>query len=254
MKSGPPSYCEHTLTIQVDAAIELTPGRWDLTLNPSVGAIMKFTKTILTAVMMTVISSTSFATLLSAEAQDYRKDAYERTKKEKAMKRQIDRVEWSKPFMVKIDCYHSSLSNTGTKDWITVNFYRGDKIVAQKTRKKGISCGATGKDIEFEVAAPRLFFDRFEIATSGTDAFYADEVRLLKASVVSNGDVGPINLGTSTRWEEIRHFGADNGKGWCLSREAKDGYGAWKDYVSKDGCRTVHSFTVYDWYDKEYDR
>ncbi len=218
---------------------------------------MKLTKYILAALSISILAGAALPALTQAHAQrDYdreaRKKAREERDKVRDMSRKIREETVHVPIKVSIDCYHSSLSNEGTNDWITVNFFRGNKHLKSKTKKKGITCSATGADTDFIINNTDFFFDRFEIATSGTNAFYIDELRISKQ--VKRNISNDIDLGSYKEWREIKHFGRDNGKGWCVSRDHNDSNGSWKNYIDRIGCQTVHNFTVHSWYDQKYDR
>ena len=203
---------------------------------------MSIFKHLLTTAIIVGVSSAALPDFQSADAQiktreeraEDKKIYQERRRQERAMESQIDKFRSSVAFEVKVDCHHGSVSNADTNDRITVNFLRGKKIVAS-TSKSGVdSCGAFDADDVFRVQEPRLFFDTFEITTSGDNAFFIDEFEL----------IGPQSLGT-------RSFGKDGGRGWCLSTDANDANGAWRDYVSN--CETTKTFVVHDWYKAKYD-
>ncbi|MEQ9208763.1 MAG: hypothetical protein RLN96_02815, partial [Pseudomonadales bacterium] len=65
-----------------------------------------------------------------------------------------------------------------------------------------------------------------QIITSGNDGFWMDRV-LLHADN-----------------QEIAHWGANEGKGYCLSHDPADGDGSWKDFVGARGCQPCFRFDV----------
>lgn len=124
-----------------------------------------------------------------------------------------------------IDCNHSKLSNTGTKDKIAVEFYDGDKLVYAKIDK--LSCSSTS-DAEywgvFRNTADVKAVDNIKVKTQGRDALFIDEIK----------------------WQgyyKAAYIGKDNGKGWCLSTNKSDGKGDWKNHVDQSfGCQSCLKF------------
>lgn len=122
---------------------------------------------------------------------------------------------------IEIDCNHSKLDKTSTKDILAVEFYDGTKLVASHMSYG--KCTST-KDAEFKglfgTAGERDAVDSVQIKTNGTDALFIDELKF--------GSKG---------------FGQDNGKGWCLSKNKSDGTGKWKNYVDQSfGCHSCLKF------------
>ncbi|MEP4892449.1 MAG: hypothetical protein ABJV04_20725 [Aliiglaciecola sp.] len=203
---------------------------------------MNILKYLLTVAIFAGLSSSIIVNFQPAEAQvktreeranDKRK-YQERRRKERAMESQIEKFRTGAKFELKIDCHHGSVSNADTSDRITVNFFRGKEIVASASKSRIDSCGAFDNDDIFEIQEKRLFFNKFEITTSGDNAFFIDEFKL----------IGPRSFGTKS-------FGKDGGRGWCLSTDANDSNGAWRDYVSN--CETAKTFVVHEWYKAKYD-
>ena len=133
-----------------------------------------------------------------------------------------------KTFTVQIDCKgYSTLTNTGTKDQITVSFVNrdGTKLVDGNSTKVISNCdldtfiSMTSAQLMNEVVA-------VQIITSGSDGFWMDRVLLHADNQV------------------IATWGAKQGKGYCLSHDPADGNGSWKDFVGSRGCQPCFRFDV----------
>jgi hypothetical protein len=127
-------------------------------------------------------------------------------------------------YEVAIDCNHSDLDHTGTKARISVEFWAGDTHVQTKYRD-GVSCSSILPDPGFTTKSP-LTVTHVKVRTDGDDAFYIDELRLLKEN------------------EEFKQSGTDNGKGWCLSTDPDDTNRDWKGYIN-GSCVSEKTFDVY---------
>ncbi len=115
-----------------------------------------------------------------------------------------------KTFTVQIDCRgYSTLTNTGTKDQITVSFVNPDgiKLMDSNTTKVISNCDS---DTFISMTSPQLMNQvvAVQITTSGSDGFWMDRV-LLHADN-----------------QEIATWGAKQGKGYCLSQDPADGDGS----------------------------
>lgn len=133
-----------------------------------------------------------------------------------------------KTFTVQIDCKgYSTLTNTGTNDQITVSFVNkdGTKLVDGNSTKVINNCDL---DTYISMTSAQLMNEvvAVQITTSGNDGFWMDRV-LLHADN-----------------QEIAHWGANEGKGYCLSQDPADGNGSWKDFVGARGCQPCFRFEV----------
>ena len=63
-----------------------------------------------------------------------------------------------------------------------------------------------------------------KVKTNSGDAFFIDALRLYKNDVLNHSYAG------------------QDGGGWCLSTEAEDSQGAWKDYVTGNTCYSSKRF------------
>lgn len=126
--------------------------------------------------------------------------------------------EWE--YSVGIDCMgYSTLSNTQTKDVITVSFFDSQgRIVGTKS--------SVLNDCSFDryFAATGTSISAVEISTSGNDAFWMDRVWL-------NGE-----------GREIAKWGKNEGDGYCLSTDLADANGGLKDFIGSRGCRPCLRF------------
>ncbi len=124
-------------------------------------------------------------------------------------------------YEVKIDACHSDLDNTGTGNRISVEFWSGETYLYAKYRD-GVSDGCYGADASFSYSSTRKV-SHVIVKTDGGDAFYIDEI-----SLKIGGD-------------EVKHYGRDNGNGWCLSTDPNDANGSWKNYISGTGGKCISS-------------
>lgn len=220
---------------------------------------MTFTKSILGALSVSVLAGVAGPALMSAHAQTTTEDSQSRRDKdpnalrevrqkrdaEMDMWRDINDARSSAPYQVEIDCHHGSVSNADTNDRITVRFMHGDTVEGSVSRNGVHSCGAFDADEKFRFQKDNVFIDRIEIITSGTNAFFIDEIDVY----------GPRAIGhygnAVSEFNGLKTFGKDGGRGWCLSTDPTDANGSWKDYVSN--CRSMKTFVLHEWYDKNLD-
>lgn len=125
-------------------------------------------------------------------------------------------------YKVAIDCYHTSLKDTGTKSTIGVAFWSGNEMVKAVSRE-GVSCMAIGEDPWWSIETSRPI-TKVSVTTDGADAFYIDELRVTKGL-------------KQVAWE-----GRDNGSGWCVSTVPEDAKGAWAGFVADNTCKTTWEF------------
>ena len=121
---------------------------------------------------------------------------------------------------VDIDSCHSDLSNTGTKNKITVEFWSGNKFVGSRTKHKGISDRCNSSDEKFTYKTNKKITS-VVVKTNGTDAFFIDELYLYKNS------------------KKKKKHGSDNGRGWCLSKDKNDAK-SWMNNTKK--CKSQITF------------
>ncbi|WP_432784639.1 hypothetical protein AAJV73_11395 [Cyanobium sp. BSA11S] len=123
----------------------------------------------------------------------------------------------SQTYEVRIDCKYSGLSNTETKNRITVQFWSSTDRV-NSIYKNGISdCSS---DAVFRISSP-YNITRVVVKTDGRDAFFIDDLRILR-----NGD-------------QVRRYSNDEGRaGWCISKDKTDNTRTWKGKANKCQERT----------------
>lgn len=124
-----------------------------------------------------------------------------------------------------MDCHHSKLDNTSTKNTVAVEFYDGTELVSSKIEYQEChSTKDTLSSVYFKTATETKAVDNIKVKTKGTDALFIDEARM---TISGTG----------------KSFGQDNGKGWCLSTNKSDGAGKWKKYVDQSfGCHSCLKF------------
>jgi len=125
-------------------------------------------------------------------------------------------------YKVAIDACHSSLSNEGTKNKITIEFWNNSQLVGTKS-KNGVPVNCSKSDEMFILMSTQNV-THIIVKTNGSDGFYIDEIRLYKALKLQ------------------KHHGRDNGGGWCLSTDANDANGSWKGKVSGNTCKSSVRF------------
>lgn len=149
-----------------------------------------------------------------------------------------------------IDCHHSlksfsteaEVANADTNNKITLHLYSGSSKISTKTIN-GADCSIIA-DEEIKITnVANNNITSIRLYTNGTDALYIDQLELDKTH--SKGWPNTRNVDT---------WGADKGKGWCLSKDRDDANGSWRDYLtSDDACFrklkfTVDSDTWYGWH------
>lgn len=125
-------------------------------------------------------------------------------------------------YKVAIDACHTSLSNEGTKNKISVEYWSGNQLVGTKT-KKGVPANCSKSDETFFLMSTQNITHIF-VKTNGSDGFYIDEIRLYKGGKLQ------------------KHHGRDNGGGWCLSKDAKDGKTWRKKRALSGDCKSSVRF------------
>ncbi|MBV1911395.1 MAG: hypothetical protein KUG78_19035 [Kangiellaceae bacterium] len=117
---------------------------------------------------------------------------------------------------VEIDSCHKNLDNEGTKDTITVEFWSKNKKVKSQSRR-GVKPNCI-LNREFWSINSNYTMTHVIVKTSGVDGFFIDEVELFKGG------------------KSRKRHGRDNGRGWCLSKDPKDGSKGWRNSVKNGVC------------------
>jgi hypothetical protein len=137
-------------------------------------------------------------------------------------------------YAVGIDCHHSALDPkiTNTPDTITVEFWVGNNKVAEDKHFNDISCSnAEHRWSKWKALRLAQRPSHIVVTTNGSNAFYIDQINM---KFYKDGQItGPNLLGSA---------GADNGKGWCLSKDRNDINGTFKKYASS--CQTSIRFNT----------
>jgi hypothetical protein len=122
----------------------------------------------------------------------------------------------SNEWRVEIDSCHKNLDDTGTTNKITTEFWSKDKKVKSQSRN-GVKANCI-LNREYWSITTDYTITHVIVKTDGTDGFFIDEVELYKGG------------------KSKKRHGRDNGSGWCLSKDPKDGGGAWRGKVSNSRC------------------
>ena len=136
--------------------------------------------------------------------------------------------ERSVKYTVQLDCFLSNgglkhLANTDTKDTITVDFYTSHGHQASVSKQgKDIPCKAVGSDPSWHADVTGIL-TKIVIRTSGTDGFMIDQAKIF---VNQQGRL-------IRQLKFIGGGGADNMKGWCLSKDPTDATRSWKNHTDK---------------------
>lgn len=137
----------------------------------------------------------------------------------------VDKTCESRSFWVDIDCYHTKLNSTDTKNTVSVNFYSNNTLVGTKTMKGVTSCGPVSTDPRWALDT-RSSINKVVVAINGSDGFYIDELYIYQDGTLK------------------KHYGKDDGKGWCLSTDPNDAR-YWKGYIIDNVCSSTKEFSVY---------
>jgi len=141
-------------------------------------------------------------------------------------------------YQVKIDCkhFHPSISNTGTKNTVTVDFYTKGQVVHSAVKAgEEIKCG-----IQWDVwSTPRLYdrstgnalppIDKVVIKTNGKDGFFIDQIDIRALSgggATQSRNLSPIEFSNNGKSDNI-----------CLSLDKMDGSRTWKDHIPGQRCK-----------------
>ena len=143
---------------------------------------------------------------------------------------------------VLIDCYHKGVDGAHTKDIVQVDYYDlNGKLLQYKcswwATGKGVTgafatkrdekryppCNSTFDAKIGKVTNEEMNVGSVQVRIAGGDALWIDELKLLK------------------HWDLKHHFGRNGGKGYCLSTEANDSGGSWRQYVDGD-CKPCFEF------------
>ncbi|MCR9174158.1 MAG: endonuclease/exonuclease/phosphatase family protein [bacterium] len=117
-----------------------------------------------------------------------------------------------KKYRVEIDACHTSIDNEGTNSKVDIEFYEGNTLVAILNAPEVETNCDEINDNEFELNTRRRI-TKVVVRNTGDDALFIDEVYL------------------RIDGKEVKHYGADNGGGWCLSTDPNDS-NYWKGYLS----------------------
>ncbi|MEM7035483.1 MAG: hypothetical protein AAF570_00810 [Bacteroidota bacterium] len=131
-------------------------------------------------------------------------------------------------YSIKLDNCHSDLKNEGTGNKILVEFLDKNGKVVGRDSKNGVSENCWSADAEFSLSTNSKVSD-IRVTTNGDDGYYIDEV-----SIYAHG-------------KEVRHYGGENGGGWCLSTDPEDGRRSWKGKCDGTGNAAKKSVTFNVW-------
>jgi hypothetical protein len=129
-------------------------------------------------------------------------------------------------YRVEVDYCHSSLTHEGTSGTITCEFWANGSLVASRTKKPISECSTSDSDADVLnfVAGSNQQITHAIVKSNSGNAFYIDAVNIYKN--------GKLN----------KSYGGENGKGWCLSTDAGDAYGAWSGYMGNNKCTSSQKF------------
>ncbi|MEM8649888.1 MAG: hypothetical protein AAGF54_05100 [Pseudomonadota bacterium] len=128
--------------------------------------------------------------------------------------------------LLEIDC-DAGVDHGGTKNTVTATFVdqSGRKIghgTAQPSSSKGSYCLSYELPVTLVRGAQP---ENFYLEIDGDDASMVDKVTMYSPSGA-----------------EINSWGGDNTSGWCLSTDANDANGIWKDNVYQNECKSEWEF------------
>lgn len=126
-------------------------------------------------------------------------------------------------YTVIIDCNHKDLDSEGTKGRVTVSLISQNKTLDSKYSNAPV-CSGSGK-LQFELSTKLPIVEKINIATNSDNAFFIDAVTIKYDGVVA------------------KQHGKNNGRGWCLSVDANDVNGSWRNHVSS--CKREHVYALF---------
>lgn len=134
-------------------------------------------------------------------------------------------------YTISIDYHHSTLKYTDTKSTITLTCLNVDAQTVHQESWNGIyPISTTSKTCTFtsEVDIPL-----FQISTDGEDAFFIDQVVVMKDG----------------RYHRTHDM--NDAQGWCLSTDPNDTYGSWNKQIHGE-CQKTWVFEVSDQYNTSH--
>lgn len=128
-----------------------------------------------------------------------------------------------------IDCRHDSIKSESTKNTVTAEFYVRKQFEGSQTTK--LNCDQKNLISEpFKGATLDILISRevteIRLFANGEDALFIDRVEW--------GYHNPDYI-------EVMKWGRDNGQGWCLSTDKKDGK-SWTKQMTSVGCQPCWRF------------
>jgi hypothetical protein len=128
-------------------------------------------------------------------------------------------------YKVEIDHCADEVTHEGTSGMVSVQFMNMNKTVGVKGMA-GISNSCASPVKTFTITSESNVSHIIVKNTSG-NAFYIDEIRLYKDGKL------------------IKEYGKGSTKGFCLSTDAGDAYGAWKNYIEGPTCTSTRQFMYF---------
>lgn len=126
-------------------------------------------------------------------------------------------------YSVQLDFQHNSLKHTDTRSAITVSYFNQTGDLLYKNTANGIY--PISKNLKtFDYSSETEVF-YISIQTAGEDAFFIDRIIIKKDN------------------ETIQEYGADGGKGWCMSTDIGDSRGVWANFLENE-CQATRLFIV----------
>lgn len=145
-----------------------------------------------------------------------------------------------------VDCNHSDIDHTGTKDQISVIFMNGSKVLNADFRSANTITEDSSEDFHENPDCDSWndaywFYKGNDVSevtsiivqTDGFDGFFIDEAEF---TTIDESKPAGKTLDRTNAW------GADNGKGWCLSVDP--GHAAWALQKFVDSCYEAIRFDV----------
>lgn len=159
-------------------------------------------------------------------------------------------------YAFEIDCNARGVSGEGSQDAMLVKFHMGSQVMqASQTsvfqREQSAPNCSRISDARYLVPnmKSKLPVTKVSIETSGSDAFFMDEINLQERTTrswrdkitSSNGIITWKDHESRDSFRNVQHWGQDGGKGYCLSTNPAKPTG-WENAV--DGCARSMTFHV----------
>ena len=130
-------------------------------------------------------------------------------------------------YVASIDCQVDGIDDEGTGNTITAKFYDGAGRLVGSASEDGIGntvggCSTRNMNLEAKTTAE---VHTIMLSTSGNDGFMVDTLEVTKDG------------------EDVRTFGKNDDKGWCMSTDATDGSRSWK-FAADNTCSSSISFVM----------